>query len=208
MEFQPKIRLKRRPPVDRNFFPYETTDVPEENRISATFTGLTVEVYDPKDMEFLHKNGCFGKSSLARTAPSSDQESIPETPPEALILDLEEAFFLKKSLEVLKIFDLKGNELSDMETFMEFSKIKKRFLLYFVLYQHLKSNVWIVKSGIKFGADIFALQIRSRIRSCILLCIFDEWIRHGLEVHSRCSKKCRNVRKECFVSRSYASRKL
>jgi tRNA-intron lyase len=76
---------------------------------------------------------------------------------EVLQLGLEEAFYLSYSCSRLSIFELHDKtQLSHEECWQRFSLIKPSFASFYATYHHFRESGFVVRSGIKFGAD-FAL---------------------------------------------------
>lgn len=116
------------------------------------FTGWTTEVTNIFAIRNLHKNGCFGVSSVTKSTPRCMVGRVDPEEVEKLLLFPEEAFFLSYFIKCLKI--RKGEEiLTDEQCLEEFTKIHPGFISSFVAYTHLRSLNWVVKSGIKFGGD-------------------------------------------------------
>lgn len=118
----------------------------------GNFTGWTVEVDKVFAIRDLHKNGCFGVSSVTKSTPRCLVGRINPEDTEKLLLFPEEAFFLSYFLKCLKI---RKNDLilTDEQCLEEFIKIHPGFVSSFVAYTHLRSLNWVIKSGIKFGGD-------------------------------------------------------
>jgi len=122
-----------------------------------------VEIHNQGDLHSLFAYGIFGKGSLSKSKP------MHSTPNEVLILLLEEAFFLSgfvRCLEIYRELDEKGNDmngelrelkkrqrLKPSDTWKLFCKLEPSFPERYAVYHHFRSRGWIVKSGLKFGAD-------------------------------------------------------
>lgn len=83
---------------------------------------------------------------------------VTETDPfpleESLVLSLEEAFFLHYSLRCLKIKNFDQNCELSIDVFLNVCcRLKKNFILHFIVYHYYRSKGWIVKCGLKFGGD-------------------------------------------------------
>mmetsp|Transcript_19695 Transcript_19695/g.27722 ORF Transcript_19695/g.27722 Transcript_19695/m.27722 type:complete len:292 (+) Transcript_19695:76-951(+) len=123
-----------------------------------------VEIHNKGDLDSLFAYGIFGKGSLSKSKPMNSSQS------ELLILSLEEAFFLCSFVHCLEIYrelDEKGDggmkiELSEIkerqrlnpsDAWKLFCKLEPSFPERYAVYHHFRSRGWIVKSGLKFGAD-------------------------------------------------------
>lgn len=119
----------------------------------GVFTGRAVVVSDLESLRDLHRNGCFGVSSLTKSTPVCLWNDPVADRTEKLLLFPEEAFFLHFSLKCLEIRDKDDSPMSSDKCLREFVRIHPGFISSFVAYSYLRTKNWIIKSGIKFGGD-------------------------------------------------------
>lgn len=159
----------------------ETNPLPvsraENHRVFVgLFTGLSVEVFEPKDIKKLYNNGFFGCGAQTKTQPRilipisrnsktkthTSKESNKQTSSnerqhfidESLVLSLEESFFLQNALKCLEIRTLDEKKSLSANEFLSICcSLKKNFVMCYVAYHYYRSQEWIVKSGLKFGGD-------------------------------------------------------
>lgn len=84
--------------------------------------------------------------------PHIEKECI-KTVIEVLYLSLEEAFFLSYALNCLQVLDLASKFLSNKVMWNLFQESQPNFAETYVAYHHLRSQGWVVKSGLKYGGD-------------------------------------------------------
>lgn len=118
----------------------------------AVFRGRCIEVLDPFSIHYLHLNGCFGTGSKSKSTPWCIKKKD-YAPEETLRLLPEEAFFLTFFLKCLQIQRRDGSVMTPIECLEAFTQIHPRFISSLVAYVYLKSKNWVVKPGIKLGAD-------------------------------------------------------
>ncbi|XP_055371647.1 tRNA-splicing endonuclease subunit Sen2 [Condylostylus longicornis] len=142
----------------------------EKEKINAIFNGFSVEVIDSSNFSLIYNNGCFGKGSASRSAPNivrrnKDFPTSDETVHscETLVLDLEEAFLLAHFVKTLEITDIQGNVINNFELFVKFCELKPNFINCLVAYLYLKYNQWIIKTGIKYGANFLLYKENVRL---------------------------------------------
>lgn len=147
--------------------PLPGCDVVAANRYQFTgyYTGLSVEVTDGEHMRQLYENGCFGVGSQTRAAPAvlwqQPAAAAAAGADETLILCLEEAFFLHRTLRCLEVRSLADALLTTEELFAACCAAKPTFVRTYVAYVYLRAQNWVVKAGLKFGGDF---------RECCLRC--------------------------------------
>nr|CAH0112873.1 unnamed protein product [Daphnia galeata] len=118
--------------------------------IVGSFTGYSIAVEDLLQKQLLYSNGCYGKGNLSRSIPNfrSHVSDLDETSN----LMLEEAFFLSYVVGCLQV-KFQDIFLNLDEIWMLFQKSTSNFVPRYISYQHFRMAGWIVRSGIKFGAD-------------------------------------------------------
>lgn len=95
-------------------------------------------------------------SSKPRTEETSNPPSTVKDIPtisEVLHLCLEEALFLSYALGSLILTNEVGSEMNIDEMWIAFSENDVKFPVQYAVYHHFRCKGWVVKSGIKFGAD-------------------------------------------------------
>ncbi|KAL5702169.1 tRNA-intron lyase [Ranunculus cassubicifolius] len=71
-------------------------------------------------------------------------------------LSLEEAFYLFRSLNCIKIV-MKNRCLKDADKLWNLMKLNREsFSVYYKAYSHLRAKNWVVRSGIQYGVDFVA----------------------------------------------------
>ncbi|XP_011883007.1 PREDICTED: tRNA-splicing endonuclease subunit Sen2 isoform X2 [Vollenhovia emeryi] len=88
---------------------------------------------------------------LKNIKPRIESEGFPVR--EALHLTFEETFFLLFGLGCLQVIHFDGSLLDINSAWLYFCKEKPDFLQKYVVYHYYRSKGWVVKPGIKYGAD-------------------------------------------------------
>ncbi|XP_037886008.1 tRNA-splicing endonuclease subunit Sen2 isoform X1 [Glossina fuscipes] len=153
MFLSPNVKSKKGVNAKWHTTPFPTT----EKELIGIFTGVSVEVCENADIIELYTNGNYGKGTKSRSTPQiMRSESVAqnlERIEETLALCLEEAFFLSYYLKVLRINNIQGERLEWFEMLQECEAINRKFVYNLAAYIYLKSKCWVVKSGLKFGAN-------------------------------------------------------
>lgn len=121
-------------------------------KFTAQFLGNRIVVWDIKQGEALYKNGFYGKPIGVRKPQLDDEFRDPSE------LSFFEGLYLIEKKK-LKILDENGDLLTK-KTFHErclekYSNFDNKMLVY----KHLRKKGYIVRPGLKFGAD-FAIYIK------------------------------------------------
>jgi len=98
-----------------------------------------------------HLEGPLLTSNSKKAYTLSKANSFGKKKDEKIEYSLSEGFFLSKN-KGLEIF-LRGKKLSNQEILNKFSKIDKTFPLKYKVFEDLRDKGFILKSGMKFGAD-------------------------------------------------------
>ncbi len=118
-------------------------------RISARLLGSRVLIPDIEDSQRLYSEGFYGKP-LGEPKP----RGLVEKP---LVLDLVEAVYLAEK-GVLDVVDEEGRRLTPGELREKARSLIPRFDYLYRVYSELRDAGYVVRSGLKFGAD-FAVYI-------------------------------------------------
>ncbi|GAB5369522.1 hypothetical protein AAMO2058_001411900 [Amorphochlora amoebiformis] len=120
---------------------------------TGVLRGGLVEVRGQKNALEIFENGFFGKGTLSRSRPLNLGK-------ENLILLHEEAYFLSFYVKCLSICTpsedgkkILEKQLAKEECFNVFSHFNPRFPERYATYHYYRSRGWIIRSGLKFGAD-------------------------------------------------------
>ncbi len=103
-----------------------------------------------------HIEGSILTSNSKKAYTLSKLNFFGEKKNEKVEYSLSEGFFLSKNKE-LKIF-LRGKKLSGQEILNKFSKMDKKFPLKYKIFEDLRNKGFILKSGMKFGADFLVYE--------------------------------------------------
>ena len=114
---------------------------------TGVLIGLRVVIFDLEFSRKLYFNGYYGKP-LAVPKPDKSFNS-------PLELSLIEAAYLSEKNHII-VLDLDGRELGAEEILSIGSKHIPRINLLYIVYKDLRDKGYVVRSGMKFGAD-FAL---------------------------------------------------
>ncbi|XP_055595921.1 uncharacterized protein LOC129746337 [Uranotaenia lowii] len=136
-----------------------------ESNVVGFFTGLSIEVWDTKDIGRLCRGGCFGQGTLSRSFPAcvrgfgfTETQPSVQSKEENLALSFEEAYFLLHELRCLEVQALDESVLDEFQLLEKFTKVKRFFIAHYVAFMYFRAKNWIVKSGIKFGGDFLLYQ--------------------------------------------------
>ncbi len=105
-----------------------------------------VVVLDPKDAREIYEKGFFGKP-LGVPKPKE-----PEELDRPLELSLVESLYLMENLG-LEVVDLNGKRVANDEFMKHALATVDRFNVLYAVYSDLRKKKFVVRSGIKFGAD-------------------------------------------------------
>ncbi|XP_039435209.1 tRNA-splicing endonuclease subunit Sen2 [Culex pipiens pallens] len=122
---------------------------------SVEGSGETVWVME-EDEEKLVEVGAVSVEELKRNALKVEED--PFMIRENLSLSLEEAMFLVRELDVLKVQSFDGSVFTEKNLVEKFAAIKKDFIPSYAAFMYLKSRNWIIRSGLKFGGDFLLYQ--------------------------------------------------
>jgi tRNA-intron endonuclease len=122
------------------------------NKIKAYFSGKKISTNDALAFS-LHKKSSFG-----------------EPDGEKIIYQLSEAFYLLEK-EKLEIY-LKNKKISKKEIHSKFEKIDKRFSVKYPAFKNLRERGYVLKTGLKFGADfrIYEKSAKKTHAKWLLIC--------------------------------------
>ncbi|KAJ7530468.1 hypothetical protein O6H91_14G004500 [Diphasiastrum complanatum] len=138
-------------------------------------TGAILHVASLEQSHVLER-ACFGVPLFPTTSdaiPLGDSEGLPGSIGTSTFLErkssevqlfqlmLEEAFYLSYHMRCIQICrqSTKGREYMTHEQFWEFLlKSKRRFPQHYKAYSHMRSNNWVVRAGIQYGADFMAYR--------------------------------------------------
>ena len=118
----------------------------ETEQIEASLVGNRVIIFDPEKGSRLYKDGFYGKPVGIRKPKTFDFDR-------PLELSLIEALYL---LEQEKIV-IKSQDSTELVKFDEFKTLSegfhKNFLNKFIVYKDLREKGYVIRPGLKFGAD-------------------------------------------------------
>ncbi len=117
-----------------------------EGKIKAILIGNRIIVLTSEEGSILYREGYFGKPVGIRKPKSFNFGNNP------LELSLVEALFLIKQ-DRIEIFDENGKKLEIDELENKAIKEHVRFTEKFLIYTHLRELGFVVRPGLKFGAD-------------------------------------------------------
>lgn len=130
---------------------YQTT-LEARNKMESNATG---DLQNLRQHTFRKSNSSNSevKDSDQASAFKNLQNASPDKMKEVLHLCLEEAFFLSYTLGTLVLTNEDGCEMDIDDMWSSFLKIDSRFCIQYAVYHHFRCKGWVVKPGIKFGAD-------------------------------------------------------
>jgi len=124
-------------------------DSSKKSRVRADLIINSVVVFNIEDGNALYKNGFYGKP-LGIRKPKNAEFNRP------LELSLIEAFYL---LEEGKIEIFEDEKILQLEEFKQISlKFHKNFDSKYLVYKNLRKKGYVVRPGLKFGADFAIYQ--------------------------------------------------
>lgn len=144
--------------LSRSFPTFNNKEIIILRQRQYDFRNNILEKYEDTFKDYDEKNVCVIDDSesdtedyMKKLKPCLKKQKIPVV--EHLCLLLEEAYFLMKEKECLRIQQKKG-EFLDCETIWKlFSKSQNYFIASYAAYKYFRMRNWIVKSGLKFGGD-------------------------------------------------------
>jgi tRNA-intron endonuclease len=113
--------------------------------IEGVLLGLRVVVFDVQKARELYSQGYYGKP-LGIPKPKGADFNAP------LELSLTEAAYLVEKGK-LKVYDEEGKQLSKEEIIERAERFVPKFKLLYKVYRDLREKGYVVRSGLKFGAD-------------------------------------------------------
>ncbi|BEP18189.1 tRNA-intron lyase [Pyrofollis japonicus] len=122
-----------------------SSEVLEKKRIKGRLLGLRVIIFDVEAAQSLYKAGFYGKP-LGIPKPRSVDFNAP------LELSLVEALYLLEN-NIIEIIDENNNKVDKNSLIKRAESMVPRFRLIYKVYKELRDQGYIVRSGLKFGAD-------------------------------------------------------
>ncbi len=116
----------------------------------AYLIGDRVIVLDDDTAKKLYFDGFYGNPLHTQKPKKIEDVKAP------LVLSPLETLFLVEK-EKLKVYDLKGNELS-FEELLKVWKDVPRLMEKYIVYKELRERGFVVRSGLKYGADFSAYE--------------------------------------------------
>ncbi len=115
-------------------------------QIEANLSGNRVIIFDPEKGSQLYKDGFYGKPVGIRKPKTFDFDR-------PLELSLIEALYLLE-LKKIKIYREEENKYLETDEFKRLSKtFHKNFLNKYLVYKDLREKGYVIRPGLKFGAD-------------------------------------------------------
>eukprot|EP00741_Cyanophora_paradoxa_P022652 tig00021493_g21877.t1 len=120
-----------------------------------------VLVRDEPGAKLIHRNGIFGQlpgsdrltnTALLRRRPEHAQEGERPAPDLRIQLALDEAYFLVARVGCLRVIH-NDKQLSVRECWRVFCEEDPRFPWLYRVYEHLREKGWVLKGGLRFGAE-------------------------------------------------------
>ena len=139
------VEMRREPPLDQD----KEKEVKEA--ITAELIGTHVVVWNPKDGSTLYKEGYYGQPISIRKPKTFDFNCPVE-------LSLLEALYLMEKQRI-KLIDGKTKNTITSQQLREYGmKVYNEFDDKYLVYKDLRNRCYIVRPGLKFGADYAVYQ--------------------------------------------------
>lgn len=118
----------------------------ETEQIEANLIGNRVIIFDPEKGSQLYKDGFYGKPVGIRKPKTFDFDR-------PLELSLIEALYLLE-LKKISVLTQEGKKILDADAFKGLAEtFHKNFLNKFIVYKDLRGKGYVIRPGLKFGAD-------------------------------------------------------